>query len=64
MQWHEFVFSKKPVHRLLRHSVFWAAWWMYFSLCNYLFQRSDSGELVDAMTFETTNPKSNLYAFQ
>src|SRR6187455_1565455 len=44
MQWHEFVFSKKPAHRLLRHFVFWAAWWIYFSLCHYLFQRSLSGE--------------------
>jgi hypothetical protein len=39
-------FSKKPVHRLLRHSVFWAAWWIYGSLCYYLFQRSPSGERV------------------
>lgn len=44
MQWHKFVFSKKPAHRLLRHLVFWAAWWIYFSLCHYLFQRSLSGE--------------------
>jgi hypothetical protein len=39
MQWHEFVFSKKPAYRLLRHSVFWVAWWIYFSLCQYLFQQ-------------------------
>jgi hypothetical protein len=43
MQWHEFVFSKKPTHRLLRHSVFWAAWWVYFSVCHYLFQQLLSG---------------------
>ncbi len=44
MQWHEFVFSKKPAYRLFRHFVFWAAWWIYFSLCQYLFQKSFSGE--------------------
>ena len=44
MQWHEFVFSKKPAYRLFRHSVFWVAWWIYFSLCQYLFQKPFSGE--------------------
>jgi len=39
MQWHEFVFSKKPAYRLFRHSIFWVAWWIYFSLCQYLFQK-------------------------
>jgi hypothetical protein len=39
MQWHEFVFSKKPAYRLFRHSIFWVAWWLYFSLCQYLFQK-------------------------
>src|SRR6516225_1568346 len=39
MQWHEFVFSKKPAYRLLRHSVFWVTWWIYFSFCQYLFQK-------------------------
>jgi hypothetical protein len=43
MQWHKFIFSKKPAHRLFRHSVFWAAWWIYFSLCQYLFQKPFSG---------------------
>src|SRR5438094_916325 len=38
MQWHEFVFSKKPAYRLMRHSIFWVAWWIYFSLCQYLFE--------------------------
>src|SRR4030095_14199164 len=32
MQWHEFVFSKKPFQRLLRHSVFWAAWCIAYLL--------------------------------
>lgn len=39
MQLHEFVFSEKPVHRFLRHAVFWTAWWLYFSLCYYLYQQ-------------------------
>src|SRR5207344_236807 len=39
MQWHEFVFSKKPAYRLFRHSIFWVAWLIYFSLCQYLFQK-------------------------
>jgi hypothetical protein len=39
MQWHEFVFSEKPAIRLLRHSVFLVAWWMYFSVCQYLYEQ-------------------------
>src|SRR5215210_4961447 len=39
MQWHDFVFSKKPVFRLLRHLVFWAAWWIYFTVCQYTLQQ-------------------------
>jgi hypothetical protein len=31
MQWHDFVFSNQPRQRLLRHIVFWTAWWLYFS---------------------------------
>jgi hypothetical protein len=54
MQWHEFVFSKKPVQRLLRHSVFWGAWWIYFSLCQYLFHISSPlGEPVDKISYVT-----------
>jgi hypothetical protein len=54
MQWHEFVFSKKPVQRLLRHSVFWAAWWIYFSLCQYLFHISSPlGEPVNKISYVT-----------
>src|SRR3954447_13308291 len=45
MQWHEFVFSKKPAYRLFRHSVFWMAWWIYFSFCQYLFQKPFSGNV-------------------
>ena len=39
MQWHEFIFSQKPGKRLLRHFVFWITWWLYFSLCDYLYQQ-------------------------
>ena len=39
MLWHEFAFSHKPAYRLLRHFVFWAAWWIYFSVCQYLYQQ-------------------------
>jgi hypothetical protein len=38
MQWHDFIFSEKPRHRLLRHSIFWLGWWIYFSVCQYLYQ--------------------------
>src|SRR6516162_5840065 len=44
MQWHEFVFSKKPAYRLFRHSIFWVAWWIYFSFCQYLFQKPFLGK--------------------
>ena len=53
MKWHEFIFSKKPADRLLRHFVFWAAWWLYFSSCQYLFQKSLTGEPVDATSYLT-----------
>ena len=43
MKWHEFVFSQKPAKRLLRHLVFWVAWWLYFSVCHYLFQQPPEG---------------------
>ena len=31
MKWHDFVFSNQPRQRFLRHTVFWATWWLYFS---------------------------------
>jgi sensor histidine kinase YesM len=40
MQWHEFIFSQKPWKRLLRHFMFWVTWWLYFSLCDYLYQHA------------------------
>jgi hypothetical protein len=31
MQGHDFVFSNQSRQRFLRHTVFWATWWFYFS---------------------------------
>src|SRR4051812_37884546 len=56
MQWHEFVFSKKPAYRLFRHSIFWVAWLIYFSLCQYLFQKPFSGAVVPYMTLGSVDP--------
>jgi len=39
MKWHELVFSQESSKRLLRHFVFWMAWLLYFSYCDYLYQR-------------------------
>ena len=39
MRWHEFVFSEKSNIRLLRHTIFWICWWLYFLLCYHLYQR-------------------------
>ncbi len=38
MQWHKLVFSEEYRHRLLRHFLFWVAWWIYLSACQYLYQ--------------------------
>ena len=38
MNWHEFVFSERRGFRLQRHLLFWFAWWLYFSFCDYLLQ--------------------------
>lgn len=43
MQWNKFVFSGKPAHRLLCHLVFWVVWWLYFSVCYYLYELSSAG---------------------
>ena len=53
MQWHEFVFSKKLAYRLFRHSIFWVAWLIYFSLCQYLFVKSLSGGPVHENSYVT-----------
>jgi len=56
MQWHEFVFSKKPAYRLFRHSIFWVAWLIYFSLCQYLFEKPFSGGSVPYVTVGSVDP--------
>jgi hypothetical protein len=42
MQWHKVVFSEDNRHQLLRHFLFWVAWWIYFSACQYLYQHPPS----------------------
>jgi sensor histidine kinase YesM len=37
MNWHEFVFSEKPAHRIRRHIIFWLLWWIYFSATYYYY---------------------------
>jgi len=37
MSWHEFIFSDKPLPRIIRHSVFWLMWWIYFSTTYYFY---------------------------
>lgn len=39
MLWHELVFSQSQRKRLLRHLIFWLSWWIYFSVCYYLYQQ-------------------------
>jgi len=46
MQWHEFVFTEKPGKRLQRHFVFWMTWWLYFSLCDFLYQQPVPGSIL------------------
>jgi hypothetical protein len=38
MRLHNFIFSENNRIRLQRHLLFWFAWWLYFSLCDYLYQ--------------------------
>jgi hypothetical protein len=45
MQGHDFVFSEKSLHRLLRHAVFWTAWWLYFSISFFYLQQPSPGRL-------------------
>ena len=37
MSWHEFVFSEKRRTRIMRHAIFWLAWWMYFASTYYYY---------------------------
>lgn len=43
MQWHEFIFSEQRKHKLLRHLVFWIAWWLYFLLFFFVSQQDIPG---------------------
>jgi hypothetical protein len=38
MPLHDLIFSAKLGRRLQRHLIFWVAWWIYFSFCDYLYQ--------------------------
>jgi hypothetical protein len=38
MPLHKFIFTNQPGKRLQRHLLFWTAWWLYFSFCDYLYQ--------------------------
>jgi uncharacterized protein with PQ loop repeat len=45
MKWHEFVFSTRRNARLMRHAVFWTAWWLYLIVCNYvIYQPNPDGK--------------------
>jgi sensor histidine kinase YesM len=37
MNWHEFVFSENPAHRIRRHIIFWLLWWVYFAVTYYYY---------------------------
>ncbi|HEY5772560.1 MAG TPA: histidine kinase [Chitinophagaceae bacterium] len=37
MSWHEFVFSEKRATLIMRHVIFWLAWWMYFASTYYYY---------------------------
>ena len=46
MNWHEFIFSEKPGHRLRRHLVFWLLWWAYFAATYYYYLQVGLQEIV------------------
>jgi len=39
MQWHDYFFSEKRKHKLVRHFAFWSTWWLYFLLYYFLLQQ-------------------------
>ena len=45
MQWHEFIFSEQRKHNLLRHFVFWTAWWSFFLICSILFHNLNANKV-------------------
>ena len=36
MNWLEFIFSSRARYRLMRHGIFWLAWWWYFYSFSFL----------------------------
>ncbi|MDQ3681748.1 MAG: histidine kinase [Bacteroidota bacterium] len=40
MNLHDFIFSDKRDHRLMRHLVFWTLWWLYFTVSYYHYQQT------------------------
>ena len=58
MNWHEFVFSEKPAHRIRRHIIFWLLWWVYFAVTYYYYlqvglQKIVWGDLSSIMLIES-----------
>ena len=45
MRWHEFIFSEQSKHKLLRHFVFWTAWWSFFLICFILFHNMNGNKV-------------------
>ena len=45
MPLHDLIFSEKMAKRLQRHLLFWGIWWIYFSLCDYLYQLPLPGKM-------------------
>lgn len=48
MNWYNFIFSEKSVHRLRRHLVFWLLWAIYFSVSFFHYQQTG----VEKVEFE------------
>lgn len=44
MSWHDFVFSEQRSIRCLRHALFWAAWWIFFTGINYVYFKQPGPE--------------------
>lgn len=40
MRWHKVAFAERGKVRLLRHLLFWVVWWLYFAVCQYIYQQS------------------------
>jgi len=45
MPLHDLIFSNKAGNRLQCHLLFWLIWWLYLSLCEYLYQLPLPGKL-------------------